>query len=171
MENNENVVETVTTPVQTETNTETAEKTFTQKEFDDALQKAVARKTKNMPSADDMKLFNEWKDSRKSEADKFNEMQNSNTQLMNENKMLKAQLVVSKSDVKPEFSEFIISKAMSMTDDNTDFETALNSLKKDMPQYFGETVVTKVQSSPGLAGGTKPKTTNDIMNSLLRGNK
>ena len=40
--------------------------------------------------------------------------------------------------------------------------------KKDNPQYFGETVVKKVQSSPAMAGGTQPQTTNDIMNNLLR---
>ena len=60
---------------------------------------------------------------------------------------------------------------MSMVNETTDFDTALKNYKKENTQYFGEIVVKKVQTSPTLAGGTKPQTTNDIMNNLLRGTK
>lgn len=92
--------------------------------------------------------------------------------LTNENKDLKAQLQMSSSNVKKEFSKFVTSEVMSKVNDETDFETALNDYKKENPQYFGETIVKKVQSSPILNGGTpKPQTTNDIMNNLLRGSE
>ena len=59
----------------------------------------------------------------------------------------------------------------SHTNDEVDLVTALKSYKKDNPQYFGDTVIKKTQTSPSLnAGGDKPQTTNDIMNSILRGN-
>ena len=65
--------------------------------------------------------------------------------------------------------EFVTSKVISMVDENTTFDEALKSFKKSSPQYFGETVVKKVQSSPSLnAGGNQPQTTNSIMNDLLR---
>lgn len=90
--------------------------------------------------------------------------------LTNENKDLKAQVQMSGSNVKKEFSKFVTSEVMSNVNDETDFETALKNYKKENPQYFGDTVVKKVQSGPTLnGGGTQPQTTNDIMNNVLRG--
>lgn len=87
----------------------------------------------------------------------------------NENKDLKAQLQMSGSNVKKEFSKFVTSEVMANVNDETDFATALESYKKENPQYFGDTVVKKVQSSPTLNGGQQPTSTNDIMNNILRG--
>lgn len=89
----------------------------------------------------------------------------------NENKDLKAQLEMSGSNVKKEFSKFVTSEVMANVNDETDFATALENFKSENPQYFGETVVKKVQSSPNLNGGTQETTTNDIMNDILRGAK
>ena len=88
----------------------------------------------------------------------------------NENKSLKAQLKLNENNIKKEFSKFVTSEIMSQVDDKTDFDTVLKSYKKDNPQYFGDTVIKKTQTSPSLnAGGDKPQTTNDIMNTILRG--
>lgn len=90
-------------------------------------------------------------------------------EVTNENKDLKAQLQMSDSNVKKEFSKFVTSEVMSNVNDETDFATALENYKKDNPQYFGDTVVKKVQSSPVLNnGGVQPQSTNDIMNNILR---
>lgn len=86
----------------------------------------------------------------------------------NENKDLKAQLQMSGSNVKKEFSKFVTSEVMSNVNDDTDFATALENYKKENPQYFGDTVVKKVQSSPNLAGGTQPSTVDDIFNNMIR---
>lgn len=88
----------------------------------------------------------------------------------NENKSLKAQLKLNENNIKKEFSKFVTSEIMSQVDDKNDFDTILKSYKKDNPQYFGDTVIKKTQTSPSLnAGGDKPQTTNDIMNNILRG--
>lgn len=89
--------------------------------------------------------------------------------LANENKNLKADIQLNGTNVKKEFSKFVRSEVMSRVDDKTDFSKALESYKKENPQYFGETVVTKVQTSPTLTGGTQPQSTNTIMNDILRG--
>ena len=87
----------------------------------------------------------------------------------NENKDLKNQIQMSGSDVKKEFMKFVTSEVNSKVNDETDFATALESYKKENPQYFGETVVKKVQSSPSLANsGNATTSTNDIMNNILR---
>ena len=89
--------------------------------------------------------------------------------LTNENKDLKAEIQMNGSNVKKEFSKFVRSEVMSNVNDETDFTTALESYKKENPQYFGEVVVKKVQSSPSLnAGGNQPQTTNSIMNDIIR---
>lgn len=94
----------------------------------------------------------------------------SNETLTNENKDLNAQLKMADCGAKKEFSKFVRTEVMSKVDEKTDFETALKSFKEENPQYFGETIVKKVQSSPNLNGGSVEKTTtNDIMNNILRG--
>jgi len=90
--------------------------------------------------------------------------------MTNENKDLKAQLQMTGSNVKKEFEKFVTSEVNSKVNDETDFATALETFKKENPQYFGDTKIVKVQSSSPLNGGeAKPTTTNDIMNDILRG--
>lgn len=92
--------------------------------------------------------------------------------LTNENKDLKAEIQMNGSNVKKEFSKFVRSEVMANVDDDNDFTKALETYKKDNPQYFGETVVKKVQTSPVLNnGGNQPQTTNNIMNDILRGSR
>ena len=89
--------------------------------------------------------------------------------LTDENKSLKAEVQMNGSNVKKEFMKFVTSEVSSRVNDDTDFAKALDDYKKENPQYFGDTVVKKVQSSPTLTGGTQPTSTNDIMNNILRG--
>ena len=92
--------------------------------------------------------------------------------LTNENKDLKADIQLTGTNVKKEFSKFVRNEVLSMVDDNTDFTKALEDYKKENPQYFGDVQITKVQTSPNLnVGGGQPKTTNNIMNEVIRGIK
>ena len=88
--------------------------------------------------------------------------------LKNENTDLHAQLQMSGQNVKDEFSKFVKNEVLSMVDDNTDFETALSNYKAEHPQYFGETQVIKTSSSPSLVNDNQPKTSNSIMNDIIR---
>ena len=89
--------------------------------------------------------------------------------LTNENKDLKAEIQLGGSHVKKEFSKFVRNEIMSQINDDNDFSQVLENYKKENPQYFGDTVVKKVQTSPTLNnGGTQAATTNDIMNNILR---
>ena len=73
-ENVQNVEDTIvetTENTETQTVEEKVEKTFaTQEDFNEALKKEVARKTRNLPSKEDLKAFNEWKESQKTESEK-----------------------------------------------------------------------------------------------------
>lgn len=90
--------------------------------------------------------------------------------LSNENKDLHAQLQMRDSNVKKEFSRFVANEVMNQVDEKHNFGEVLEDYKRENPQYFGDTQVKKVQSSPSLTGGVpQAPTTNDIMNDILRG--
>ena len=125
------------------------------------------------------KNFSTLKEERDELKDKVKQLETSNSEtatklqnletLTNENKDLKAQLQMGDSNVKKEFSKFVRTEIMSKVNDKNDFESVLKEYKKENPQYFGDTVIKKVQSSPNLQGGeTQAPTTNSIMNDLLR---
>lgn len=125
------------------------------------------------------KNFSQLKEERDTLKDKVKELETSSGDmatklqnldaLTNENKDLKAQLKMGDSNVKKEFSKFVRSEIMSKVDDKNDFESVLKEYKKENPQYFGDTVIKKVQSSPNLNGGEpQAPTTNSIMNDILR---
>lgn len=147
---------------------ETTTKTYTKEDLDNSFNAGVKKANTEWQKDEKYKEFLEWKKTNQNDSEKINELQASNNSLQTENNLLKAQIQVSASDVKPEFSKFVTSEVMSLVNDTTDFETALKDYKKNNPQFFGEVVVKKVQSSPVLAGGQQPKTTNDIMNDILR---
>ena len=148
---------------------ETTQKTYTQEDLDNSFNAGRKKASHDWQKDEKYQEFMEWKKNNQNDSEKITELTSLNEQLTKENNLLKATNQVAKSDVKPEFLKFVTSEVMSMVNDTTDFETALKNYKKDQPQYFGEIVVKKVQSSPNLNnGGNKGTTTNSIMNDILR---
>lgn len=164
---NENIDAQAETVVKEETT-----KTYTQEDIDNSFNAGVKKAKIELQKDKDYKEFFEWKKTHQSQEDKLTELTTNNASLISENKMLKAQIEVSNSDVKKEFVKFVTSEVMGLVNEDKDFEKALKDFKKDNPQYFGEVVVKKVQSSPAVGGGDeKPRTTNDTMNDLIRGKR
>lgn len=149
---------------------EATQKTYTKEDLDNSFNAGVKKANSEWQKDEKYKEFLEWKKTNQNDSEKINELTSINQTLKKENELLKATNEVAKSDVKPEFLRFVTSEVMNLVNDTTDFETALKNYKKDNSQYFGEVVVKKVQTSPTLAGGVKPQTTNDIMNNFIRGN-
>ena len=149
---------------------EEATKTYTKEDLDNSFNAGVKKANSDWQKDEKYKEFLEWKKNKQSSAERMAELEENNEKLTKENSMLKATSEVAKSDVKPEFLKFVTTEVMSLSKNGTDFEAALKSYKKDNPQYFGEVVVKKVQSSPNLNnGGSQETTTNSIMNDILRG--
>lgn len=148
---------------------ESTQKTYTEQDIQNSFNAGVKKANSEWQKDAKYKEFLDWKKSNQNDSEKMAELQASNENLKKENEMLKATNKVAKSEVKPEFLKFVTSEVMGLTNDTTDFETALKNYKKENPQYFGEVVVKKVQSSPNLSGGVKPLSTNDIVNNVLRG--
>lgn len=148
---------------------ESTQKTYTEQDIQNSFNAGVKKANSEWQKDAKYKEFLDWKKSNQNDSEKMAELQASNENLKKENEMLKATNKVAKSEVKPEFLKFVTNEVMGLTNDTTDFETALKNYKKENPQYFGEVVVKKVQSSPNLSGGVKPLSTNDIVNNVLRG--
>lgn len=127
------VENTITENTDTQTAEQKVEKTFTQSEFTKALKDEVARKTKGMPSKEELKEFNDWKESQKTEAEKqaetLKEIETLKTKLMEtENKS-----VVANAGVDSKFQKFVISEVSQL---EGEFEENLTNYLKDNPQYL-----------------------------------
>ena len=151
MENNENSV-TQTESVATENKTEVSgvqpveknEKTFTQEEVNAML----AKEKNKMPSKEDLKAFNEWKESQKTEKDKKNE-------ILQENETLKKQLVIAENKsvvanagVDSKFQKFVLSEVSEM---EGEFEDNLKDYLKENPQFL----ISKVETPKSNGVATK----------------
>lgn len=123
---------------------EQVEKTFTQSEFNEALKNEVARKTKGMPSKEDLKAFNEWKESQKTESEKMIEL---TQQLAEANKKLdyaNQQNVVANAGVDSKFQRFVHSEVSIL---EGDFQDNLTNYLKENPQYLTQKPETKPQTT------------------------
>lgn len=148
---------------------EEATKMYTKEDLDNSFNAGVKKANSDWQKDEKFKEFQAWKKTSQSDSEKMAELQTNYTNAVNENALLKAQLKIADSDVKKEFAKFVTSEVMGLVNDTTDFDTALKEFKKSSPQYFGETVVKKVQTSPVLNnGGNQLQTTNNIMNDILR---
>lgn len=148
------------------TNTAGAQgKTYTQDEVDNMINAALGKKLSGMPTKEELAEFKNWKKSQKTEEEKKAEREAEFTKMTTELSRLKAEKKVTAANAKSEFSEFVAAKVLGM---EGDFDKNLEDFKKSNPQYFGETVIKKVSSSSTMAGSGSERTTNEIMNEILR---
>ena len=171
MEDNKDTVNVEETKVEESVKEETT-KTYTKEDLDNSFNAGVKKASSEWQKDEKYKEFLEWKKSNQNDSEKLVELENSNTAKDKEINQLKSLIKIKDSDVKKEFQKFVASEVMSLVNESTDFDNALKKYKNDNPQYFGEVVVKKVQSSPNLNnGGNKETTTNSIMNDILRGSR
>lgn len=148
------------------------EKTYTEQDIQNSFNAGVKKANSDWQKDEKYKEFLDWKRTNQNDSEKISELTNTNASLTNEIKLLKAQIQVDNSNCKKEFSKFVTSEVMSLVNDTNDFESALKDYKKNNPQYFGETVITKTQTAPSLNNsGTQPQTTSSIMNDLIRNSR
>lgn len=128
-------VETETTTTETvETNSEeVVEKTFTQEEVNNIVKERLAKEKKGIPSKEELAKYNKWKESQKTQEDKYNDLVKSNGEkdttistLKMENEVLKAGITDSDE------IEFIMFKVGKM---EGDFSDNLKQYLTDNPKY------------------------------------
>lgn len=132
--------EKVTENTETQTAEEKVEKTFaTQEDFNEALKKEVARKTRNLPSKEDLKAFNEWKESQKTETEKSLEKDKKIETLEKQLAYAENKSVVANAGVDAKFQKFVLSEVSEI---EGDFEDNLKDYLKENPQFLIQKVET-----------------------------
>ena len=146
-ENKESNVVTPTT--NTPENGGQEQKTFTQEELNTIIETRLAKAKKDMPSKEELKKYNEWKEAQKTEQEKMAEKETEyqkvlaeKEQIINENKILK-------SGVNAEDTDYVLFKVTKM---EGDFEENLSKFLKDNPRFLNKTV-------PIKATGVETRTT------------
>ena len=153
---NENVETETTTTENVENNSENVvEKTFTQDEVNAIVKERLAKAQKGIPSKEELTKYNEWKDSQKSQQDKYdelvkvgNEKDNTISNLQKENLILKAGIT---DEDEIEFISFKVSKMEG------EFEENLKEYLANNPKY--------AKSKETKATGVETKQTNVVQES------
>lgn len=150
-ENNVAVVEETTTNENTETSTveEKVEKTFTQKEVDELITKRLDREKKKQPSPEEMKAFNDWKESQKTEADRQEEIRKENEELKSQLKMANNKTIMANYDVAPKFQELVLKEVSGI---EGEFEDNLKAYLESYPEFKKEVTPAKKEDT-GVAVG------------------
>lgn len=142
----ENTEKTVT---QTDNKTEDINqvKTFTQDEVNSMLKK----ERKKIPDKEELKVFNEWKESQKTDEDKKTELTQENVTLKSEKQNLEQLISIMEKGIDKETAEFIQFKVAKM---EGDFEDNLEDYLKSNPRYLKsekDAVVEKETTTTGVA--------------------
>ena len=140
MEDNKEIVETETTKAEDAKKTVETGKTFTQEEFNEALLKAVQRKTKDLPNEEELKKFKEWQDQQKTESEKQVEREKQYSKVEAENSELKRINTVLLNGVKPDDVDYVVYKVSKM---EGDFEDNLKSFLQANTKFTEKETVSK----------------------------
>ena len=131
---NENVETETTTTEQVETNSENVvEKTFTQDEVNAIVKERLAKAQKNAPSKEDLAKYNEWKESQKTQQDKYDDLvKKDNEKDTTISNLQKENLVLKNGITDGDEVEFIVYKVSKM---EGDFEDNLKDYLANNPKY------------------------------------
>lgn len=144
----QNVETETTTTQEAENNSENVVgKTFTQDEVNAIVKERLAKAQKGIPSKEELTKYNEWKESQKTQQDKYDELVKDGAQKDTTISNLKKENLVLKSGVTDSDEiEFIVYKVSKM---EGDFEENLKQYLIDNPKHIKkeETKATGVQSN------------------------
>lgn len=149
MENNQNAVtqtDDKTVVVDAQTTGQNEQKTFTQEEVNAMILKAETKVNKKYEGVD-LKAYNEWKESQKTEAEKQQDILNENQSLKNRIAELENLSVVANAGVDLKFQKFVFSEVSK----EGNFEDNLKEYLKENPQYLQTNVTAEPSKTTGVA--------------------
>jgi hypothetical protein len=143
-------VETETTTTNVENNSAEVVKTFTQEEVNGIVKERLAKAQKGIPSKEELAKYNEWKESQKTQQDKYDDLVKNSTEKDNTISNLEKENAVLKAGITDQDEiEFICYKVGKM---DGDFKENLTQYLADNPKY------TKKQETKATGVETKPQT-------------
>ena len=151
------------------------EKTFTQTDVDKLIQERVARERKNQLPKEELKAYNEWKESQKTEAEKQNEALTNaeKARLAAEEKAtaLEAKVTCLSKGVITTSVDDVVVLAKAMVTDEINIEQAIDKVLEKYPSFKGEQQQEENKGFKIGAGAEQSK--NNVNDALSRafGNK
>lgn len=147
-ENVQNVETETTTTEQVENNSEqVVEKTFTQDEVNAIVKERLAKVQKGIPSKEELTKYNEWKESQKTQQDKYDDLvKEGNEKDKTISNLQKENLILKSGITDTDEVEFLVYKIGKL---DGDFEENLKEYLANNPKFAKkqETKATGVQSS------------------------
>lgn len=165
VQNVENTEEVTTENTESQTAEKNVKTFATQEDFNKALEKAIARKIKGMPTGDELKIFNEWKESKKTEEQKQNEIKEENKALKAEVAELKNMQAISEAGVDFKFQKFVLSEVL---ENEGDFKENLNEYLKENPQFLKQKEVAETPKNTGVAVNKISENANSGVGAILK---
>ncbi len=98
----------------------------------------------------------------------YKDLEQKYTELENEHDRITKRMAITKGGIKEEFADFVYSEIKKKVNEDTDFDTAFKTFKKENPQYNTEATKPRQGVNPDLTG-TATDNTNKFMNDLIRG--
>lgn len=151
------------------------EKTFTQADVDKLIQERIAREKKNQLSKEELKAYNEWKESQKTEEEKKNEALTNaeKARLAAEEKAtaLEAKVTCLSKGVIATSVDDVVVLAKAMVTDELNIEQAIDKVLEKYPSFKGEQ---QQEENKGFKiGAGAEQTKNNVNDALSRafGNK
>lgn len=138
--------ETTTTP-EVENNSEKVVKTFTQEDVDKIISERLAKEKKKQPSAEELKEFNDWKESKKTEAEKQEEIKKELEAAKKELALTNNKIKVSNAKVKEKFQSIVLNEVLNM---EGDFDTNLESYLQKYAEFVENETPTQ-KTTTGVA--------------------
>lgn len=152
------------------------EKPFTQADVDNLLKERVARLKKEQPSKEELKAYNDWKESQKTEEEKKNEALTNaeKARLAAEEKAtaLEAKVTCLSKGVVADSVDDVVVLAKAMVTDELNIEQAIDKVLEKYPSFKGEQQQQEENKGFKIGAGAE-QTKNNVNDALSRafGNK
>lgn len=147
------------------------ERTFTQAEVNEMINKRLARERKNQPSDEEMAAFREYQKTHapKDDAAKLKDMTHERDTAQTELEIARRENYLLRQGVDPEDVDYYAYKISKSMEEDEDFEDAAKKFLKDHKPRSGGSAP-RVELGGRLNGGSggKGNTTNQTMNDLIR---
>ncbi|GAB6170078.1 hypothetical protein JCM1393_25380 [Clostridium carnis] len=153
------------------------EKTFTQADVDKLIQERVAREKRGQLSKEELKAYNEWKESQKTEEEKKNEALTNaeKARLAAEEKAtaLEAKVTCLSKGVIATSVDDVVTLAKAMVTEEVTIEQAIDKVLEKYPSFKGEQQQQQEENKGFKIGAGAAQTKNNVNDALSRvfGNK
>lgn len=112
---------------------EKKEKTFTENQVNEIVEKRLAKAKKGIPSKEEMKQFNDWKESQKTEQEKREEKEKEYLKTQTERDNLQKENLLLREGVKQDDLDYVMFKVSKQ---EGEFKDNLEKFIKDNPKFL-----------------------------------